>query len=546
MQKKSILLAENLGYELSATRVLFKGVHLSIAEKDRIALVGSNGVGKSTLLKILAAQLNPTTGSITRQGTIYYLPQISTIKQESKAETVLDFLSSISEEWWDIEAILETQFNTNLDLSLPLFNLSGGELTKLFLAIGLAQQPKLLLLDEPTNHMDLMALESLKGFLNNFEGAFVLVSHKPFFLDQVTEITWELTPEGIKVYGGHFSLYREQKETELEAALRSHEVARKELKRAKASALQEQQRAAQSRKRGEQLAGSIPKIVAGMMKRKAEVTAGIAKQKHEAIVEKATQKFTETKVRTAKATSIQLEERSQKRRNLIDIQGANLWVGESLLIKNIQLHLSSGDRITVAGANGSGKSSLAKAILPKLATDDARYLTNKLSIELKDSSTAILASRSTTKAVYLDQTYEIVNRTQTILENMQAANPNLSYQLLRQQLGHFLFKYDDVNKPASVLSGGELARLAIAIISISEIDLLILDEPTNNLDIETVNQMVESLNEYQGALWIISHDLDFLSRIDIHQAYKLSQQTLQMTTYLPSKPEQYYQELLTS
>lgn len=544
MQKKSILLAENLGYELSSTRALFKGVYLSIVENDRIALVGSNGVGKSTLLKILAGQLNPTTGSITRQSTIYYLPQISTIRQEIKADTVLDFLSSVSEEWWNIEAILETQFNTTLDLSLPLFNLSGGELTKLFLAIGLAQEPKVLLLDEPTNHMDLMALESLKDFLNNFEGAFVIVSHKPFFLEQVTNTTWELTPEGVKVYGGHFSLYREQKETELEAALRSHEVARKELKRAKASALQEQQRAAQSRKRGQQLAnsGSIPKIVAGAMKRKAEVTAGIAKQKHEAIVEKATQKFTETKVRTTKATSIQLEERSQKRRNLIDIQGANLWVGECLLIENIQLHISSGDRIAIAGANGSGKSSLAKAILATLATD----VTNKLSIELRDSTSAMLASTSTTKAVYLDQAYEIVNRKQTILENMQTANPNLSYQLLRQQLGHFLFKYDDVNKPVSVLSGGELARLAIAIISISEIDLLILDEPTNNLDIETVDQMVEGINEYQGALWVISHDLDFLSRININQAYKLSEQTLQMTTYLPSEPEQYYQELLIS
>lgn len=543
MQKKSILLAENLGYELSSTRTLFKGVHLSIAENDRIALVGSNGVGKSTLLKILAGQLSPTTGFITPQSTIYYLPQISTIKQEIKADTVLDFLSSVSEEWWNIEEILETQFNTTLDLSLPLFNLSGGELTKLFLAIGLAQQPKVLLLDEPTNHMDLIALESLKNFLNNFEGAFVIVSHKPFFLDQLTDTTWELTPEGVQVYGGHFSLYQEQKETESEAALRSHEVARKELKRAKASALQEQQRAAQSRKTGQRLAGSIPKIVAGAMKRKAEVTAGIAKQKHGEIVEKATQKFTETKVRTTKATSIQLEQSSQKRRNLIDIQGANLWVGERLLIENIQLHISSGDRIAIAGANGSGKSNLAKAILATLATDNATDVTNKLSI-LRDNTSAMQASTSTTKAVYLDQAYEIVNRQQTIIENMQTANPNLSYQLLRQQLGHFLFKYDDVNKPASVLSGGELARLAIAIISISKIDLLILDEPTNNLDIETVNQMVEGINEYQGALWVISHDLDLLSRIDINKAYKLSEQTLQMTTYLPSEPEQYYQELL--
>jgi ATPase subunit of ABC transporter with duplicated ATPase domains len=535
MQKKSILFAENLAYQLSATRTLFKNVQVKIAQGDRsrIALVGSNGVGKSTLLKILAGQLNPTTGSITRNGTVYYLPQISTIKQNIKADTVLDFLSSVSEEWWKIEEILEAQFSTTLDLSLALLNLSGGELTKLFLAIGLSFEPQLLLLDEPTNHMDLMALESLKSFLNDFEGAFVIVSHKPFFLDQVTDMTWELTPEGVKVYGGNFSLYREQKDIELEARLRSHEVARKELKRAKTTALQEQERAAQSSRNGRAkvLKGSVDTAAAGLLKSKAEASAGIAKKKHEAAVANATQKVAHTKVRTTKATSIQLEQTSQKRRNLIDIQGGNLYVGKNLLVKNIQLHISSGDRIAIAGANGSGKSSLAKAILHR------------------DSTTAILESGEillapTMQAVYLDQTYELVNRKQTILENMQAANPNLNYQLLRQQLGHFLFKYDDVHKSASVLSGGELARLAIAMISISEIDLLILDEPTNNLDIETVDQMVEGINEYQGALWVISHDLDFLSRINITQAYKLSEQELQVTTYLPCELEEYYQELL--
>ncbi|MDF5724496.1 MAG: ATP-binding cassette domain-containing protein [Rhizonema sp. PD37] len=199
----------------------------------------------------------------------------------------------------------------------------------------------------------------------------------------------------------------------------------------------------------------------------------------------------------------------------------------------MQLHLSAGDRVAIAGANGSGKSSLAKAILG---------MENQTAI--LESGEVVLAKGL--KAVYLDQTYELVNREQTILQNIQAANPNLSYQLLRQQLGHFLFKNDAVNKLASVLSGGELARLAIAIISISEIDLLILDEPTNNLDIETVDQMVEGINEYQGALWVISHDLDFLSRINITQAFKLSPRlhTLQMTAHLPEECEQYYQELL--
>lgn len=533
MQNKSILLAENLAYKLGVERTLFEKVHLSIQTCDRIALVGRNGIGKSTLLKILADKLLPSNGSVYRQGIVCYLPQISTIKQEIPADTVLNFLISICEEWWKIEEILQTRFQTHLDLSLPIDNLSGGELTKLFLAIALSQEPNLLLLDEPTNHLDLLALESLKQFLLDFTGAFVIVSHKPFFLDQVTQVTWELTPVGVKVYGGNFSYYREQKEIELEVARRSHEVARKQLKRVQTTAMREQQRAAQSHHNGRAkfLNGSIDRASAGLLKSKAQTSTGISKLKHEVAVAKATQKFADTKVKTTKVTSIQLEENSQKRRSLINIQGANLWVSERLLLENIQLYISSGDRIAIVGANGSGKSSLVKAILGM-----------EHQIAVLDSGEIFLAPAM--KAVYLDQTYELVNRQYTILENMQAANQQLSYQLLRQQLGHFLFKYDDVHKSASVLSGGELARLAIAMISISEIDLLILDEPTNNLDIETIEQMVNGINEYHGALWVISHDLDFLSQINITQGFKLKNQALQRTTHIPNESEQYYQELL--
>jgi ATPase subunit of ABC transporter with duplicated ATPase domains len=534
MSEKSILVAENLAYQLSVEKTLFNKVNLSVETGQRIALVGRNGIGKSTLFKILAGEIIPTHGCVSCHGVISYLPQISTIKPQITADTGLNFLMSVCDEWWEIAEILQSQFQTHLDLSLPIANLSGGELTKLLLAIAWAQSPDLLLLDEPTNHIDLAALESLRQFLVNFPGAYIIVSHKPFFLDQVTQVTWELTPTGIKVYGGNFSSYRQQQEIELAAAMRSHEIAKKQLKRVQTTAMQEQQRAAQAHRSGRAqfLKGSVDKISAGVMKTKAEKSSGNAKKKHDVSVAKAQQKVVDTKVKTTKISSIELEQTSHKRCNLIHIQGANLWVSERLLIQNIQLHISSGDRLTIVGANGSGKSTLAKAILGRETP----------SIILTSGEVMVAPG---IKAVYLDQTYELVNRQQTILENMQAANPSLSYQQLRQQLGHFLFKYDDVHKSASVLSGGELARLAISMISISEIDLLILDEPTNNLDIETVTQMITGINEYQGALWVISHDIDFLRRININQSYKLKQQIWQMSTYLPSTPEQYYQELVT-
>jgi ATPase subunit of ABC transporter with duplicated ATPase domains len=228
--RQPYLIAENLSYELDSTQTLFQGIYLSLSANDRVALVGSNGVGKSTLLKILAGQIHPTQGSVSCNGSTYYLPQISTIRETMQTESVLDFLTTLSNEWWEIEHILENTFNTTLDLSLLLQNLSGGELTKLFLAVGLARSPNLLLLDEPTNHLDYLALEELHQFLCQFQGAFVIVSHKPFFLDQVTNTTWELTPVGLQVYGGNFSFYREQKQLEQAAKMRSHETVRKELK----------------------------------------------------------------------------------------------------------------------------------------------------------------------------------------------------------------------------------------------------------------------------------------------------------------------------
>ncbi|MFM7426175.1 MAG: ATP-binding cassette domain-containing protein, partial [Elainella sp.] len=257
------LLAEGLSYVLPSARALFEGVQLSLTTGERIGLVGANGVGKSTLLRILAGQLQPTTGMVQQFSSLYYLPQTNVIQPQIATTTVLDFLSSSLDEWWQAVDLLEHQFQIRLDLNLAVGQLSGGELTKLLLAVGLVQSPQVLLLDEPTNHLDYLALEELRQILVEFKGAFVLVSHKPFFLDQVVVSIWELSPSGLRFYGGTYTDYCQQKQIEHEAQQRSHEVTRKALRQAEAAAAQERQRAAQSHRYGQaNSVGSTSRIAA--------------------------------------------------------------------------------------------------------------------------------------------------------------------------------------------------------------------------------------------------------------------------------------------
>ncbi|MEO1390635.1 MAG: ATP-binding cassette domain-containing protein [Cyanobacteria bacterium J06634_6] len=526
------LVADNLSYTLASDRTIFAAVSASIFPGDRIALIGNNGVGKSTLFQLFSQQRSPTQGTLTSKASTCYVPQLSSLAASIRHQSVLDFLTTMADTWWEIEHTLKTTFNTTLDLASSVDSLSGGELMQLSLAVALWRSPDLLLLDEPTNHLDYLAQEQLLQGLSQFKGALVVVSHKPLFLDQATDTTWELTPTGLRVFGSSYSRYREQKRLDQAAEMRSHETARKELKRAKATAQSEQKRAAQSNRTGvkHRLTNRVDRAAAGSLKNRAEVTAGNQKSAHEKAVETASQKVAETKVRTLKAMSIQLAARSQKQRTLIDIRDADLWVDERRLLQAVRLKVNSGDRIAIAGPNGSGKSSLVKSIV---GTENA-------SARLTGREQQIAAM----KTVYLDQTYALVDRSKTILENMHQANPAIEYQLLRQQLGHFLFFNDDVYKSAAALSGGELARCAIALLTSSELDLLILDEPTNNLDIATVNQMVDALNDYSGTLCVISHDLNFLSRIRITHSFRVRQNTLSPTDFLPSESSLYYSELL--
>jgi len=202
-----------------------------------------------------------------------------------------------------------------------------------------------------------------------------------------------------------------------------------------------------------------------------------------------------------------------------------------VLVENAEITILYGDRIVITGRNGVGKTMFVKALLDE-------------STDLKTEGEAYLAQES--NIVYLSQKYEIVDINLTLVENMQSVNKDLSYEQIRKLLGNFLFfNQEDINKKASVLSGGEVARLAFAMITAKPIDLLVLDEPTNNLDIDTVDSIVDALEDFLGAIIVISHNIEFLSKIGIEHAYVINDRKLKRLRTLPKDEEEFYKEIMS-
>ncbi|MGB1241925.1 MAG: ribosomal protection-like ABC-F family protein [Chitinophagales bacterium] len=513
LKNTSLVYGHQVQYILPSNRILFDNLQFSIITGDKIGLVGANGVGKSTLLKMMAEQLKPQKGYVNCPKKIYYLPQID-LENYQKTTPLYEYLAGEIENWWDVFVLLEQQFQTYLPENLPLKALSGGELMKLHLSLGLLQQPDLLLLDEPTNHLDLKALADLQTFLSeSYKGTFLMVSHNTHFLNQTVEAIWELEDGKLQVFDGNYSDYRQQKTDLVNARQRQYESARKELRKAARNVEVEQKRAARSRRDFHEKK-SEDKKTKSYFKNKVQKTAAKNKDLNQQLLQKAQQKMdvhksrSELKVFWKPKTS-----ESHKKRLLFEFRNAKLKLPNGdVLVSEIDFSLHFGERILLGGKNGSGKTSLIRNLQPNLTKpvfiEGGLQLGNEL------------------KVAFIDQKYDLVNPKKTLLENMEMANPLLNFNGIRQQLGRFLFRGDSVDKVASCLSGGELARLTFAMATASEMDLLILDEPTNNLDVQTVEIISQALQSYSGAIVTISHDVDFLCQIGIQKAYVIGDKKL--------------------
>lgn len=277
----------------------------------------------------------------------------------------------------------------------------------------------------------------------------------------------------------------------------------------------------------------MSKFEKGFFANKASKTAGQNQQKLEEHKNQAKDKIEITKTSKRKKAHISLENESgSKKRTLIRTNKFTVKLEEGrVLVENAEITILYGDRIVITGRNGVGKTMFVKALLDE-------------STDLKTEGEAYLAQES--NIVYLSQKYEIVDINLTLVENMQSVNKDLSYEQIRKLLGNFLFfNQEDINKKASVLSGGEVARLAFAMITAKPIDLLVLDEPTNNLDIDTVDSIVDALEDFLGAIIVISHNIEFLSKIGIEHAYVINDRKLKRLRTLPKDEEEFYKEIMS-
>lgn len=497
----SLISFNNLQFKINDKSIL-DDISASIKDKQRIGLVGNNGSGKTTLLKIISKENEPTSGKVLTDSRIAYVKQFE-IEKSNSTKTVYEYVQHF-ENWWDILDKYELIFKSKLNPETQLKDLSGGELTKINIANAFSSNPELVLLDEPTNHLDINSIENLTEFINNYSAAFLISSHDIDFLNNIVEQIWELKEGKLRIFGGNYNDYQQTLQNEIEAKARRYEVASKEVKKLKKAKQKNNiinqkgtakvDRALKSNDR------SIPKIILKGMKLKGQAVHSQVNERLNKLETKANEDLENNRVKKIKKAFVDLKT-TAKRGVIIKLKG-DIKIGERILINNVNLDISYGDRITISGANGSGKTLLAK--------------------ELMKSENFV---NPDSKVLYLSQKYENLDYTKNVFENIESLS--IGYEDLRKILANYLFvTEDDLTKSANTLSGGETARLAMAKITTSEIDLLILDEPTNNLDISTIEILVEALNEYKGALLVISHNRNFLNQIGIQKEYKIENSRL--------------------
>lgn len=463
-------------------RVLFEKFSLDIHTGDRIGIVGPNGTGKTTLLKLILNILEPDRGYVEVFGKIGYLPQDLTLPEDKLVRECFEIQSS--------SAILK-QIGLRKDiLDSSCGILSGGEKIKLKLVELLENKPTILILDEPTNHMDIRGIEFLEEELSKFVGTLLIVSHDRFLLDKVVNKIIEIYRGKISLYTGNYSDYAKKKKEELERAWQEYEKYTEEKRRLEEASRKIKERA-KSVGRIKDKKDSFWKYSKDFYGRKAAKVAKIGKS-----IEKRIEKL-EIKEKPFEEQHIKLEFDAidEGLDTIIQCNAISKSFGDKLLFENANLSVKNGQKVALLGDNGVGKTTLLRMLLGK-------ELPTKGEIWISKSA----------KIGYLEQEVNLLNPENTIIDEVRGVS-NSDITTIRTLLGCLLFLEDEALKRISSLSMGEKVRVTLAKLILGGFNLLLMDEPTNFLDIRSREVIEEALKWYKGSIIFVSHDRYFVSKI---------------------------------
>ena len=507
-----ILSAQHIAKSFGVNAVL-RDVSLTVQQGDRIGLVGVNGCGKSTLMRILAGLDSQDGGeiSLVRGTCIGYLAQQNMV---TSGETVWNELQKVYEPVFAMEKKLRelenemahahtdpqrfAQLSADYDRLTQRFeeadgyswksmvsgvlnglgfkpaqydqcvdSLSGGEQTRLCLARLLLQKPDLLLLDEPTNHLDMETLQWLENYLAAYKGSVLVISHDRYFLDHVCTGIVEILMGSSEQYNGNYTRYIAQRQERFESRMRAYEIQQKEIER---------QQAIIARYR--------------MFNREKSIRAAESREKALDRMEKLEKPVDERAIRFS------FEARRRTGEDVLQLTEMSKSFGEKHLFHDLTLRVRAGDRVALIGPNGVGKSTLIKIIVGEEQPD-----------------TGFIRYGSNVDIGYYDQHQSTLHADKTVLDEVWDRFPQMEQSNVRGALGMFLFTGDDVFKPIHTLSGGEKGRVALTALMLRKDNLLLLDEPTNHLDMDSREVLEDALADFGGTIITFSHDRYFINRI---------------------------------
>lgn len=492
-------------------RVLFSQVSFDIEASDKVGFIGVNGVGKTTLFKILCGKMEQTGGDFftSKNLKIGYMEQHACSNSENtvynellsvfphliKMEEEIDRLNldlemgrsdektimrqtELMEQFTAMDGLVYKSRTASAltglgfkqeDFNMPVKKLSGGQRSKLSLAKLLLSGSDIILLDEPTNHLDINSVSWLESFIRDFKGAVIIISHDRYFLDTVTNKTMELEHEKLQMYKGNYTEFIRKKEEAKKAAENKYKKDMAEIKRIEG--IIEQQR---------------------RWNREKNIKTAESKQKE---IDRIKENLVvpESELENIK---FKFQPNTESGNDVLMCEGVSKTFGEKKIFENVNMHIRKGEKVFIVGSNGCGKTTLFRIIMGTVPADRGEI----------DFGAKV-------ETEYFDQMQENLNMEKTAMDEIWDEYPKMTQTQVRTSLGAFLFKDDEVFKPINQMSGGERARVSLLKLMLGGGNFLLLDEPTNHLDTTSREALEESLKSYEGTMLIISHDRYFINKL---------------------------------